>query len=140
MFLPFRGAPPSNLGASHVMVAVSSPTEMHFTFSGGSGTSESNMVRRKGYKKHATESRQSFPGRSSLTYDLDEQHGLVLAGGVVDADCVVALILPLRTLNDEAAQILPRLHPDAALRVADYLVMVRLHIRLGSREIKVMGV
>ena len=36
---PLMGAPPSNLGGSHVMVAVSSPTPIHLTFSGGLGTS-----------------------------------------------------------------------------------------------------
>lgn len=65
-----------------------------------------------------------FLENQALTYDLDEQHSLVLAGRIVDTDRVVALILPLSTLNDEAAQVLPGLHPDAAFRVADYLVKV----------------
>lgn len=33
------GTPPSNAGGSHVIVAQSSPTDVHLTFSGGLGTS-----------------------------------------------------------------------------------------------------
>lgn len=101
-----------------------------------------STVKRKGKKTFLCRihSCQSFPGRSSLTYDLDKQHSLVLAGRVVDTDCVVALILPLGTLNDEAAQVLPGLHPDAALRVADYLVRVGSHVESRSSELKVTAV
>lgn len=41
--LPFKGAPPSNFGGSQMMVAQSSPTPVHFTFSGGSGTSATHQ-------------------------------------------------------------------------------------------------
>lgn len=33
------GTPPSNAGGSHVIMAESSPTDVHLTFSGGLGTS-----------------------------------------------------------------------------------------------------
>lgn len=33
------GTPPSKAGGSHVIVAESSPTDVHLTFSGGFGTS-----------------------------------------------------------------------------------------------------
>lgn len=45
--------------------------------------------------------------RSSLTHNLHKQHGLVLSSRVGNADGVVALILPLCTLYDEAAQVFP---------------------------------
>lgn len=57
----------------------------------------------------------------TLTYDLDEQHGLVLSGGVGDDDGVVSLIFSLRPLNDEAAQVLPGLHPHTSLSLCDLL-------------------
>lgn len=74
--------------------------------------------------------RRVFLQNHALTNDLDKQHSLVLASRVLDTDCVVALILPLGTLNDEAAQVLPGLHSNSAFRVADYLVMVRHQVRV----------
>ena len=59
---------------------------------------------------------------TSPTYDLDEQHGFVLSGGVCHTDGVVPLILSLRPLNHKAAQCLPVVNTDAALRRCDYLV------------------
>ncbi|TNN49102.1 hypothetical protein EYF80_040707 [Liparis tanakae] len=61
------------------MLAQSSPTEAHLTFSGGSGTSK------------------------------QEGNG------------VVALVLPLRPLDDEAAQVFPGLHPQAPFGGCDWL-------------------
>lgn len=37
--VPLTGTPPSNDGGSHVIVAESSPTDVHLVFPGGLGTS-----------------------------------------------------------------------------------------------------
>lgn len=37
--VPLIGTPPSNAGGSHVIMAESSPTDVHLTFSGELGTS-----------------------------------------------------------------------------------------------------
>lgn len=50
------GTPPSNAGGSHVITAVSSPTDVHLTFSGGLGTSgEAGYSRKRKERKHETE-------------------------------------------------------------------------------------
>lgn len=67
--------------------------------------------------------------RSSLTHNLHKQHGLVLSSRVGDADGVVALILPLCTLYDEAAQVFPWLHPHTALSACNCLINRKLQHR-----------
>lgn len=45
--VPLTGTPPSNAGGSHVITALSSPTDVHLTFSGGLGTSGEAGYRRQ---------------------------------------------------------------------------------------------
>lgn len=62
-----------------------------------------------------------YAGESSLTHNLHKQHSLVFSGGVVNNDGVVPLVLPLRPLYDEAAQVFPGLHPHATFGLCDWL-------------------
>lgn len=61
-----------------------------------------------------------------LTHNLHKQHGLVLSSGVVHTNGVVALILPLCALYDEAAQVFPGLHPHAPFSLCDLLINRKL--------------
>lgn len=49
------GTPPSNAGGSHVIMAQSSPTDVHLTFSGGLGTSGYSYSWRMEENKHECE-------------------------------------------------------------------------------------
>lgn len=62
--IPLTGTPPSNEGGSHVMMAVSSPTDVHLTFSGGSGTS-GEAGHREGHKRNICTPVVYFPTRTA---------------------------------------------------------------------------
>lgn len=125
---PLTGAPPSNLGGSQIMEAQSSPTPVHLTFSGGSGTSERKItVCFKNHHKsiNATnkpgESCICYPVKLSLTHNLQKQHSLVLSSGIGDGDGVVALVISLCSLYDKAAEVFPGLHSHTAFSLCDWL-------------------
>lgn len=56
-----------------------------------------------------------------LAHNLNKQHSLVLSSRVVDNDGVVALIISLRPLNDEAAQVLLGLNSYTTLGFFNWL-------------------
>ena len=94
------------------MVAQSSPTPVHLTFSGGSGTSSFSIT------EQAKLSDSIFQhwittSKPSLTNDLHKQQSLVLSSWVGNTDAVVALIFSLCPLDDKAAEVFPGLHSYA---------------------------